>query len=85
MAISKAVVGAVGAAALGVGVLVASVSGRPPSASPVAVKKNVPKDAKHLWANGGAGLREPQCALPDGGCLPVCERCLDGRCARNCD
>lgn len=90
MAISKTVVGVVGAVALGVGTLVASVAGRPPSVDSVVAAKRrvVPKDAKHLWTrqpDGGTGLRDPLPTLNDGGCQAWAQRCGDRRCAMTCE
>lgn len=78
--VAGVVAGAVGVIGLS-GALMLSGQG----AQQLAHQPGVPKDASHLWADGGAGLREPLPTLDDGGCQAWAQRCADGKCAGVCE
>lgn len=51
-------------------------------------KPNVQIDASRLWANGGAGLREPLrtlSTLDNGDCQTWAQRCSDNICKAACE
>ena len=84
MAKNMNIAGAVLAVGVAIGGVAAIVNGAKPPV--VKVKKNVPKDAKHLWVDGGVGLRDPLPTLDDGGCQAWAQRCASTKkCAKECE
>lgn len=72
------------AAAVGAIGLAGALVFAPGEKAPTQPARNVPKDAKHLWADGGFPVA-PLPTLDDGGCQAWAQRCADGKCAGACE